>query len=63
MGSTVSHLRGRLKAAELDLDSCKMAKVILDRVRVVLKALPVDLTREWDMDDRQNFTYTIITSL
>ena len=56
MSSTVSHLRGRLKAAELDLDACKMGKVILDRVRVVLKALPMDITRDRDMDDRQTLS-------
>ena len=57
MGNTASHLRGRLKAAELDLDTCKTAKVILDRVRVVLKALPVDLTREKILDGMNDQGY------
>ena len=52
MNNTVSQLRSRLKAVELDLEASKAAKVILDRVRVALKAFPVDLTRDRESDLR-----------
>ena len=50
MNNTVSQLRSHLKAVELDLEASKAAKVILDRVRVALKAFPVDLTRDRESD-------------